>query len=162
MKILGTGSCVPEKIITNEDLCQFLDTSDEWITTRTGIKERHVITTEKLSELSAVAARELSFRLTNRVSRNRLRVIMRPGVTTTMCSLPMGNKSPLVTARRRMVDHVSTRCLLREVSHNWLPQWRPATCTDGVRMESNWLIALNERVIMMCMSFRQTEVRSNG
>ena len=57
MKILGTGSCVPEKIITNEDLCQFLDTSDEWITTRTGIKERHVITTEKLSELSAEAAK---------------------------------------------------------------------------------------------------------
>lgn len=38
--ILGTGSYVPEKVITNHDLEQIVDTSDEWITTRTGIKER--------------------------------------------------------------------------------------------------------------------------
>lgn len=42
MRIIGTGSAVPEKIITNEDLCGWLDTSDEWIQTRTGIKERHL------------------------------------------------------------------------------------------------------------------------
>lgn len=48
---------MPEKVITNDDLSQFLDTSDEWIVTRTGIRERHVITHEKLSDLSAEAAR---------------------------------------------------------------------------------------------------------
>lgn len=40
--ILGTGSYLPEKILTNQDLEKFIDTTDEWITTRTGIKRRHV------------------------------------------------------------------------------------------------------------------------
>lgn len=40
-KILGTGSYLPKKIITNDDLSQILDTSDEWINTRTGIRQRH-------------------------------------------------------------------------------------------------------------------------
>lgn len=41
-KILGTGSYAPEKILTNFDLEKMVDTSDEWIRTRTGIEERHV------------------------------------------------------------------------------------------------------------------------
>lgn len=41
-KILGTGSYLPKKILTNDDLSKFLETSDEWITTRTGIKQRHI------------------------------------------------------------------------------------------------------------------------
>ncbi|HEX6770257.1 MAG TPA: beta-ketoacyl-ACP synthase 3, partial [Candidatus Binatia bacterium] len=41
--ILGTGSEVPSKIITNHDLEKMVDTSDEWITVRTGIKERRVL-----------------------------------------------------------------------------------------------------------------------
>ncbi len=40
--IKGTGSYLPEKILTNADLEKMVDTSDEWITTRTGIKERHI------------------------------------------------------------------------------------------------------------------------
>jgi 3-oxoacyl-[acyl-carrier-protein] synthase-3 len=39
-KIIGTGSYLPKKVVTNDDLAQFLDTSDEWITTRTGIRQR--------------------------------------------------------------------------------------------------------------------------
>lgn len=39
--IRGTGSYLPEKIVTNEDWAKLVDTSDEWISTRTGIKERH-------------------------------------------------------------------------------------------------------------------------
>src|SRR5438477_2242743 len=42
VSIIGTGSYVPEKILTNEDLSRIVDTTDEWITTRTGIKERRV------------------------------------------------------------------------------------------------------------------------
>lgn len=42
IKILGTGSYVPPRVATNEDFTKFIDTSDEWITSRTGIKERHV------------------------------------------------------------------------------------------------------------------------
>jgi 3-oxoacyl-[acyl-carrier-protein] synthase-3 len=41
-KIIGVGSCVPEKIVTNDDLAKFVDTNDEWIQTRTGIRERRV------------------------------------------------------------------------------------------------------------------------
>lgn len=41
--ILGLGSYVPEVLITNEDLAKRVDTTDEWITTRTGIKERHIL-----------------------------------------------------------------------------------------------------------------------
>jgi 3-oxoacyl-[acyl-carrier-protein] synthase-3 len=40
--ILGTGSYVPEKILTNHDIEKFLDTSDEWIYTRTGVRERRI------------------------------------------------------------------------------------------------------------------------
>ena len=58
MKIIGTGSALPRKIVTNEDLSRFLDTSDEWITTRTGIKTRHVISDERLEDLGAEAARK--------------------------------------------------------------------------------------------------------
>lgn len=42
LKIAGTGSCLPERILTNFDLERMVDTSDEWITTRTGIKERRI------------------------------------------------------------------------------------------------------------------------
>ncbi len=41
-QIIGTGSYVPEKVMTNDDLAKIVDTSDEWITERTGIKARHV------------------------------------------------------------------------------------------------------------------------
>lgn len=45
--ILGIGSYVPEKILTNKDLEQMVDTSDEWIVTRTGIKERRIASDEQ-------------------------------------------------------------------------------------------------------------------
>ncbi|MBE3554356.1 MAG: 3-oxoacyl-ACP synthase, partial [Thermicanus sp.] len=40
--ILGTGSYVPERVLTNHDLEKMVDTSDEWIVTRTGIRERRI------------------------------------------------------------------------------------------------------------------------
>ena len=58
MKIIGTGSVLPKKIVTNEMLSQFLDTSDEWITTRTGVKSRHVISDEKLDDMAIEAAQK--------------------------------------------------------------------------------------------------------
>ena len=54
--IAGTGSALPEKVVTNDDLAQFLDTSDEWIYTRTGIRRRHVLTHEKLDDLAIRSA----------------------------------------------------------------------------------------------------------
>ena len=56
-KITGTGSYLPEKIVSNQDFESFLDTSDEWIYARTGIKQRHVIaeheTTSSMAEIAA-------------------------------------------------------------------------------------------------------------
>ena len=40
--IIGTGSSVPKRVLSNEDLEKIVDTSDKWITRRTGIKERHI------------------------------------------------------------------------------------------------------------------------
>lgn len=57
MKIIGTGSVLPSKIVTNDMLSEFLDTSDEWITTRTGVKSRRVISDENLDDMAVGAAR---------------------------------------------------------------------------------------------------------
>src|SRR4051812_2430191 len=57
VSIVGTGSYVPEKVLTNEDLSRIVDTSDEWITTRTGIKERRVAAEgEQTSDMATKAA----------------------------------------------------------------------------------------------------------
>lgn len=58
MKIIGTGSAIPKKIVTNDMLSEFLDTSDAWIYPRTGIKYRHVISDEKLEDLAISAAQK--------------------------------------------------------------------------------------------------------
>ena len=57
-KIIGVGSYLPKKILTNKDLEKSLDTTDEWITSRTGIKERHIVgPDEHTSDLAFEAAR---------------------------------------------------------------------------------------------------------
>jgi 3-oxoacyl-[acyl-carrier-protein] synthase-3 len=56
LSILGTGSAVPGAVVTNQDISEFLDTSDEWITARTGIKQRRVCATERHIDLAAEAA----------------------------------------------------------------------------------------------------------
>lgn len=52
-RIIGTGSYVPEKVLTNRDLENMVDTSDEWITTRTGIKERRITSNGEASSTLA-------------------------------------------------------------------------------------------------------------
>jgi len=55
--IIGTGSYLPERILSNQDLEEMVDTSDEWITTRTGIKERRIADSDTAtSDLAAKAA----------------------------------------------------------------------------------------------------------
>jgi len=56
--ITGCGSAAPESILTNDHLAQIVETNDEWINTRTGMKNRHIASsTESLSQLSAIAAK---------------------------------------------------------------------------------------------------------
>ena len=59
IRIIGTGRCIPDKILNNDDLERMVDTSDEWIVTRTGIKERHIAAPEQsTSDLAAEAAKK--------------------------------------------------------------------------------------------------------
>jgi 3-oxoacyl-[acyl-carrier-protein] synthase-3 len=54
--IIGTGSAAPGCVKTNDDLTRLVDTTDEWIVTRTGIRERRICTTETLTDLGCAAA----------------------------------------------------------------------------------------------------------
>ncbi len=56
-RIIGTGSCLPETVVTNDDLAKLMDTSDEWISSRTGIRERHLAKEETTAGMSVEAAR---------------------------------------------------------------------------------------------------------
>ena len=57
IRIAGTGSCLPKTIITNQDLANVMDTSDEWISSRTGIRERRIAVDETTTDLAAEAAK---------------------------------------------------------------------------------------------------------
>jgi len=57
-RIIGTGSYLPSKVVTNADLEKTLDTSDEWITARTGIKERRIVTNESACDLALEASKK--------------------------------------------------------------------------------------------------------
>lgn len=57
IKLRGTGSCVPRHVVTNEDLSRRMETSDAWITSRTGIRRRHHCGDESAAELCVQAAR---------------------------------------------------------------------------------------------------------
>ncbi|MEL0055921.1 MAG: beta-ketoacyl-ACP synthase III [Methylophilaceae bacterium] len=55
-KIIGSGSYLPDRVLTNQDLEKMLDTTDEWITTRTGIKQRHIIADDQVTSDMAYEA----------------------------------------------------------------------------------------------------------
>jgi 3-oxoacyl-[acyl-carrier-protein] synthase III len=56
-KIAGTGSYLPNKILTNKDLESMVDTTDEWIFSRTGIRQRHIVEDQLTSDLALEAAK---------------------------------------------------------------------------------------------------------
>lgn len=57
-RIIGTGSCLPETVVTNDDLSKIMETSDEWITSRTGIRERRLAKEETTASMAAAAAKK--------------------------------------------------------------------------------------------------------
>lgn len=57
-KIIGTGSYVPEHIVRNDDLAKIIDTNDEWIRTRTGIRERRITVTGGSAQMAGEAAKK--------------------------------------------------------------------------------------------------------
>lgn len=74
-KIIGTGSYLPEKRLTNDDLSKMVDTSDEWIVERTGIKARHIMspeeTTTSMANIAATRALEASG-----IDKNKIQLII--------------------------------------------------------------------------------------
>ena len=57
VRIIGTGSCLAEKEVTNDELAKYVDTSDEWISSRTGIKKRRIAIEETTTSMASEAAR---------------------------------------------------------------------------------------------------------
>ncbi len=55
--IIGTGHYVPDNVVTNDDLSKIVETNDEWISSRTGIRKRHFLTTEKNQDMAIAAAK---------------------------------------------------------------------------------------------------------
>lgn len=55
-RIIGTGSCLPDTVVTNDDLSKIMDTSDEWISSRTGIRERRLVKEESTASMSIKAS----------------------------------------------------------------------------------------------------------
>ena len=56
-RIIGTGSCLPKKVLTNTEMETIVETSDEWIKSRTGIEQRHMAIEETTTSLAVEAAR---------------------------------------------------------------------------------------------------------
>jgi len=81
--ITGVGHFVPEKKLTNKDLEQMVDTNDEWITTRTGIKERRILEKEKGTSYMAVKAAQMILDWKN-ISAKELDLIIVATVTPDM------------------------------------------------------------------------------
>lgn len=57
--IVQSARVVPERVVTNDELATFMDTSDEWIQPRTGIRQRHIVSTEDTSDLAVGVATKL-------------------------------------------------------------------------------------------------------
>ncbi len=59
ISMIGIGACVPESVVTNDDLTKLVDTSDEWVRTRTGIRQRQVVSgDETVADLAIAAAKD--------------------------------------------------------------------------------------------------------
>lgn len=59
IKMVAVASHSPENVVSNDELSKLMDTNDEWIYTRTGIHQRHVVTTENTSDLATIVAKKL-------------------------------------------------------------------------------------------------------
>ena len=57
IQVLGTGRYLPPQVVTNQDFCSFIDTSDEWVVSRTGIQTRHIADGEACWQMAAKAAK---------------------------------------------------------------------------------------------------------
>jgi 3-oxoacyl-[acyl-carrier-protein] synthase III len=109
-RITGTGSAVPEKVLTNADLEKLVDTTDEWITTRTGIKERRVASEGEFTSTFATAAAEKALEMAG-ISAGELDLIV---VATVTPDFPFPSTACLVqknlNAKKAAAFDISAAC----------------------------------------------------
>ena len=99
--ILGTGSFAPEKILTNQDLAKLVDTSDEWITSRTGIRERRIASAEEsTSDLAARAGQAALDDAKQKTTKNK-----KKNKTTHTPDMPLPACATLVQEKLGVPDH---------------------------------------------------------
>lgn len=69
--IRGTGACVPKRVMDNDEIAGFVETSDEWIRERTGVERRHIAEEETTVSMAVEAGRQACRRGRNLTGRNR-------------------------------------------------------------------------------------------
>ncbi|MBR5154256.1 MAG: ketoacyl-ACP synthase III [Alphaproteobacteria bacterium] len=90
-KVIGSGHYLPAKVLTNDDLSKMVDTNDEWISTRTGIRSRHIVAEGELTSDIALKALEMAMKNAN-ISKDDLDIII-------VATLTPDNTTPTVAAR---------------------------------------------------------------
>ena len=108
LSILGTGFYVPEKIITNDDLADMVETSDEWITQRVGVRRRHIAEKESTADLAIGAAKHA---LSNAgITADQLDLILTATITAdTICPTVAGSVQRAIGASCPAFD-LSSAC----------------------------------------------------
>jgi len=108
--ITGVGSYVPERVLTNADLEKLVETSDEWITSRTGIKERRIAAPDEFTSDLAVKASERAMKMAG-VTADQIQLII---VATITPDMPFPNTACLVQqklgARRAAAFDIEAAC----------------------------------------------------
>lgn len=94
-RIIGTGSYLPEKILSNQDLERFVETSDEWITTRTGMKERRIASENESSSYMGAEAARKAIEAAN-ISKDDIDLVV---VATITPDYPFPSNASLIQAR---------------------------------------------------------------
>ena len=84
--IAGTGSYVPERVLTNEDLSKMVDTSDEWIVGRTGIRERRIAAADQYTSNMAAEAAKRALESAG-VTPDQVQLVIVATITPAACTL---------------------------------------------------------------------------
>ena len=90
-KIIGCGHYLPQKILKNDDFKEFIDTSDEWIFTRTGIKQRHIASEKQYTSDLAIQAAKIAIQNAN-IDKNEIDCII---IISIQCFIIFVNKNIL-------------------------------------------------------------------
>jgi len=114
-RIVGTGSYLPQNVVTNADLAAKMDTSDEWIRQRTGIRERHIAAENENSSDLALKASQRALEMAG-ISADQLDLII------------------VATSTPDMV-FPSTACILQaKLGAKGMPAWLPSACSGAASM----------------------------